>query len=64
LVDARDGSERSSDVANQAEITTAEAIGPTLEGKAAINVLLRRLGYVKEIIGSDKSPLLSTAPRT
>lgn len=36
LVDARDGSERpASDVANQTEITAAEAIGPTLEGKTA-----------------------------
>ena len=36
LVDARDGSERpASDVASQAEITAAKAIGPTLEGKTA-----------------------------
>jgi hypothetical protein len=36
LVDARDGSERpASDVASQAEIIAADAIGPTLEGKTA-----------------------------
>jgi Transposase DDE domain len=36
VVDARDGSGRpASDVANQAEITVAEAIGPTLAGRTA-----------------------------